>query len=124
VIVSHTRSEAEQALQAVTQILQKLKLTGHPAKTGIVDVKRAGFEVLGFHFSKGRARKSGKLIPLMWPGQKAMKAIRSHIREQTDRRGLRGTIAAMVAKLNLIIRGWRNYFRVGHSTKKCQDLDR
>jgi RNA-directed DNA polymerase len=124
VIVSHTRSEAEQALQAVTQILQKLKLTVHPTKTGIVDVKRAGFEFLGFHFHKGRARKSGKLIPLMWPGQKAMQAIRSHIREQTERRGLRGTIAAMVAKLNLIIRGWRNYFRVGNSTKKFQDLDR
>ena len=124
VIVSRTRSEAEQALQAVTQILQKLKLTVHPTKTGIVDVKRAGFEFLGFHFHKGRARKSGKLIPLMWPGQKAMKAIRSHIREQTERRGLRGTIAAMVAKLNLIIRGWRNYFRIGNSTKKFQDLDR
>ena len=124
VIVSRTRSEAEQALQAVTQILQKLKLTVHPTKTGIVDVKRAGFEFLGFHFHKGRARKSGKLIPLMWPGQKAMKAIRSHIREQTERRGLRGTIAAMVATLNRIIRGWRNYFRVGNSTKKFQDLDR
>lgn len=124
VIVSRTRSEAEQALQAVTQILQKLNLTVHPTKTGIVDVKRVGFEFLGFHFHKGRARKSGKLIPLMWPGQKAMKAIRSHIREQTERRGLRGTIAAMVAKLNRIIRGWRNYFRVGNSTKKFQDLDR
>jgi RNA-directed DNA polymerase len=121
VIVSRTRSEAEQALHAVTQILTKLKLTVHPTKTGIVDVKRAGFEFLGFHFHKGRARKSGKLIPLMWPGQKA---IRSQIREQTERRGLRDTMAAMVAKLNPIIRGWRNYFRVGNSTKKFQDLDR
>ena len=124
VLVSRTRSEAEQALQAVTPIVQKRKLTGHPTKTGIVDVKRAGCELLGCHFHKGRARKSGKLIPLMWPGQKAMKAIRSHIREQTERRGLRGTIAAMVATLNRIIRGWRHYFRVGHSTKKFQDLDR
>ena len=124
VMVSRTRSEAEQALQAVTQILQKLKLTVHPTKTGIVDVKRAGCELLGFHCHKGSARKSGKRIPLMWPGQKAMKAIRSHMREQTERRGLRGTIAAMVAKLHLIIRGWRTYFRVGHSTKKFQDLDR
>jgi hypothetical protein len=123
-LVSRTRSEAAQALQAVTQILQKRKRTGHPTKTGIVDVKRAGCELLGFHFHQGRARKSGTLIPLRWPGQKAMKAIRSHMREQTERRGLRGTLAAMVAKLNRIIRGWRNYFRVGNSTKKFQDLDR
>lgn len=123
-IVCRTRGAAEQALQAVTQVLQKLKLTVHPTKTRIVDVKRAGFEFLGFHFHKGRARTSGKLIPLMWPGQKAMKAIRRQIREQMERRGLRGTFTAIVAKLNPIIRGWRNYFRVGNSTKKFQDLDR
>ena len=124
VMVSHTRSAAEPALQAVTQILQTLKLTVHPTKTGIVEVKGAGFELLGFHFHQGRARKSGKLIPLMWPGPKAMQAIRSHMREQTERRGLRGTIAAMVATLNRIIRGWRHYCRVGNSPKKFQDLDR
>ena len=123
-IVCRTRGAAEQALQAVTQVLQKLKLTVHPTKTRIVDVKSAGFEFLGFHFHKGRARTSGKLIPLMWPGQKAMKAIRRQIREQTERRGLRGTFTAIVAKLNPIIRGWRNDFRVGTSTKKFQDLDR
>ena len=124
VMVSRTRSEAEPALQAVTQIVQTRKLTVHPTKTGIVDVKRAGFEFIGFHFHKGRARKSGKLIPLRWPGQKAMQAIRSHMREQTERRGLRGSLAAMVATLNRIIRGWRHDCRVGNSTKQCQDLDR
>ena len=123
-IVCRTRGAAEQALQAVTQVLQKLKLTVHPTKTRIVDVQSAGFEFLGFHFHKGRARTSGKLIPLMWPGQKAMKAIRCQIREQTERRGLRGTFTAIVATLNPIMRGWRNYFRVGNSTKKFQDLDR
>jgi RNA-directed DNA polymerase len=123
-IVCRTRRAAEHALHAVTQVLQRLKLTVHPTKTRIVDMKSAGFEFLGFHFHKGRARRSGKLIPLMWPGQKAMKAIRRHIREQTERRGLKETLTAIVAKLNPIIRGWRNYFRVGNSTKKFQDLDR
>jgi hypothetical protein len=108
VMVSRTRSEAEQALQAVTPIWQTLKRTGHPTQTGIVDVKRAGCECLGFHCHQGRARKSGKLIPLMWPGQNAMNAIRSPMREQTERRGVRGIIAAMVAPLTLLMRGWRH----------------
>jgi group II intron reverse transcriptase/maturase len=123
-IVCRTRGAAEQALQAVTQVLQTLKRTGHPTKTRIVDVKRAGCECLGFHVHKGRARTSGKLIPLMWPGQQAMQAIRRHIREQTERRGWRGTLTAIVATLNPIIRGWRHYCRGGHSTTKFQDLDR
>jgi len=124
VVVCRTRRDAEQALQAVTQVLQKLRLTAHPTKTRIVDMQQAGFEFLGFHFHKGRARRTGKLIPLMWPGQKAMQAIRSHIREQTERRGLKSTLKAIVAKLNPLIRGWRTYFREGNSTKKFQDLDR
>jgi Group II intron, maturase-specific domain len=124
VMVSRTRREAAPALPAVTPIVPHLKLTGHPTKTSLVDGKRAGVELRGFHFPTGRARKSGTLIPCMWPGHKAMTAIRRHMREQTARRSLRGTIAALVAQLNRIIRGWRHSCRVGHSTTKCQDLDR
>ena len=64
-IVCRTRRAAEHALHAVTEVVQKLKLTVHPTKTRIVDVKSAGFEFRGFHFHQGSARRSGKLIPLM-----------------------------------------------------------
>jgi hypothetical protein len=124
VSVSRTRREAEHALPAVTPIVTTRKLTVPPPKTGIVDVTRAGVELRGFHFHQGRARQSGQLIPRMWPGQTAMQARRRHIREQTERRGLRDTMAAMVANLNPIMRGWRTYCRVGNSTKQFQALDR
>jgi hypothetical protein len=104
--------------------LQKLKLTLHPTKTRIVEMQHEGFEFLGFHFKKVRARKSGRLVPLMWPGQQALKAVRSQIRSETRRRSLSGSLAALVAKLNPIIRGWRHYFRVGNSTQQLQALDR
>ena len=123
-IVCRTRRAAEQALYAVTQVLEKRKLTVHPTKTCIVDMQGTGFEFLGFHFHKGRARRSGKLIPLMWPGQKALQALRRRMREQTERRSVQETLTAIVAKLHPIIRGWRNYSRVGNATKKFQDLDR
>jgi hypothetical protein len=123
-IVGRMRGAAKQALQAVTQVWQKLKRTGHPTKTRIVDGKRAGCEWLGCHGHQGRARTSGKRIPLIWPGQKAMKAIRRHMRAQTARRGLRGTCTAIVATLTPIIRRWRHDCRVGHSTQKFPDLDR
>ncbi len=124
VIVCRTRAAAQRTLEAVTQVLQKLKLTLHPTKTRIVEMQHEGFEFLGFHFKKVRARKSGRLVPLMWPGQKALKAVRSQIRSETLRRSLSGSLAALVAKLNPIIRGWRNDFRVGNSTQQVQALDR
>jgi hypothetical protein len=123
-LVSRTRSAAAHARQAVTQSWTNLKLTGPPTKTGIGDVKRAGCALLGCHCHQGSARTSGQLIPRMWPGQKAMQAIRSHMREQPERRGVRDTLAAMVATRTPIIRGWRHDCRVGHAPKQLQDLDR
>jgi hypothetical protein len=122
--VSRTRSEAEHARPAVTPSVPTRNLTGPPPKTGRVDVQRAGVEGLGGHFHPGSARKSGTLIPRLWPGPQAMQAIRRHRREQTERRDVRGTIAAMVATRHRSSRGWRHECRVGHSTKTCQALDR
>jgi RNA-directed DNA polymerase len=124
VIVCRTRAAAQRALEAVTQVLQKLELTLHPTKARIVALLHEGFEFLGFHFKKVKARKSGRLVPLMWPSQKALKAVRTRIRGETLRRSLTGSVATMVAKLNPIIRGWHTDFCVGNFTKKLQALDR
>jgi len=123
VIVCRTRLQAERALAGVKEVLAILKLSLHPTKTRIVEMKDEGFEFLGFHFRKVRARRSGKLMPLMWPARKAMTRVRSQIREQTERRGLRYPLSVMVAKLNPVVRGWRNYYRVGNSTRQFQALD-
>lgn len=69
VIVCRGKVDAEQAMEVVQQIMTKLKLQLHPAKTKLVNLKQEGFEFLGFHFRKVISRKSGKLVPLMWPGK-------------------------------------------------------
>lgn len=104
--------------------MQKLKLTLHSTKTRSVELLHEGLEFLGCHFKTVKARKSGRLVPLMWPSQNALKAVRTRIRGETLRRSLSGSLAAMVAKLNPIIRGWRTCFCVGNATKKLQALDR
>lgn len=124
VIVCEKRYQAKHALAVVKQILTRLKLTLHPEKTRIVDMARDGFDFLGFHFRKKRAKKSGKLAPFMWPSAKAMKSARARLRQLTGRKDLRNAPREIVASLNPVIRGWRNYFSVGNSTKKLQDLDR
>ena len=124
VIVCRTQREAEQALQAVIRILTTLKLTLHPAKTRVVDMGREGFDFLGFHFHKLKAKKTHKLLPYMWPGQKAMRTVREKLRDITSRKRLSNPLAEVVQYLNLVIRGWRNYFRVGNSTRQFRDLDR
>ena len=124
VIVCRTRQEAVRALQKVKQIMGILKLTLHPTKTRIVDMGRDGFDFFGFHFHKKKARKSGKLLPYIWPASKAMKAICNKIHLITERQRLSNPISEVIKFLNRVIRGWRNYFRLVNSTLKFQQLDR
>jgi len=123
VIICRTERDAQEAMQRVKQIMTRLKLTLHPTKTRIVDMNQDGLDFLGFHFHKMRAKNSGKLVPYMWPGEKAMKVVRKKIHEITDRKWLCKTLQEIIKYLNLVIRGWRNYFRSGNSTKKLQQLD-
>ena len=124
VIVCRTKRDAQQALQTVQQIMSRLKLTLHSTKTRIVDMGQEGFDFLGFHFHKLKSKKTHKLLPYIWPSQKAMKAVREKIRQITTRKRLSNPIEEVIWFLNMVIRGWRNYFRIGNSTKKYQDLDR
>ena len=123
VVVCRSKPDAERALESIRQIMEKLKLTLHPTKTRLVDLGREGFEFLGFHFHKRTDRRTGKLLPYFWPGQKAMKTVRSKIRQLTGYSRKRVPMAKIVNDLNLVIRGWRNYFSVGNSTKQLKALD-
>jgi group II intron reverse transcriptase/maturase len=124
VIICRTKPEAEAALQTVKQIMGILKLTLHPTKTRVVDMGQDGFDFLGFHFHKKKSRKSNKLLPYNWPAPKAMKAVRRKIHTITERKKLSNPLAEVIKFLNRVIRGWRNYFRIGNCTLKFQQLDR
>jgi RNA-directed DNA polymerase len=123
VIICRSRRDAEEALQKVKLIMTKLKLTLHPSKTRSVDMGREGFDFLGFHFHKMKSRKTSKLLPYSWPGQKAMKSVRKKLHDITARKSLDKRPQEIIASLNPVIRGWRNYFRCGNSTQKLKQLD-
>jgi len=124
VIICRTPSDAEAALQRVKQIMGILKLTLHPTKTRVVDMGHDGFDFLGFHFHKQKSKKSHKLLPYNWPAPKAMKVVRSKIHAITERKRLSNPLSEVIKFLNRVIRGWRNYFRIGNCTLKFQQLDR
>jgi hypothetical protein len=124
VIICRTNLEAQHAVHAVRGVLQKLKLQLHPTKTRLVAMAQEGFDFLGFHFHKLRAKHTGKLLLYMCPSQKAMKAIRREIHGLTHRQRLAEGLAAVINQLNPVIAGWRTYFQSGNSSMKLQQLDR
>jgi len=124
VIICRTKHDAENAMQKVAQVMELLKLTLHPTKTRVVDMGQDGFDFLGFHFHKKKSRKSGKLLPYIWASPKSMMNIRHKIHFITERRRLSNTPDEVIKFLNMVIRGWRNYFRIGNCALKFQQLDR
>lgn len=60
---------------------------------------RDGFDFLGFHFHKLPSRRTGRLVPYAWPSQKAMKAVRERIRQQTERTRLRVELGELAGAL-------------------------
>ena len=124
VIICRTKQDAETAMQKVAQVMELLKLTLHPTKTRVVDMGQDGFDFLGFPFHKKKSRKSGKLLPYIWASPKSMINIRRKIHYITERKRLSNTPDEVIKFLNMVIRGWRNYFRIGNCALKFQQLDR
>jgi RNA-directed DNA polymerase len=123
-IICRTKREAQEAVRTVKQIMSRLKLILHPSKTRLGDKGREGFDFLGFPFHTMQSKKPHKLLPSLWPGPKAMKAVRRKIRDITTRKRLRNPLTEVIKYLHRVIRGWRNYFRIGNSPRKLQQLDR
>ena len=105
VILCRSQAEAEQALAKVRQWCEAEGLTIHPTKTRIVDVRKEGFDFLGYHFVTTRR---GNLT--RWPRKKSIQKLRDTIRQKTKRNNGK-CLPAIIASLNPTLRGWFGYFK-------------
>src|SRR6516164_5682440 len=96
--------------------LDKLRVEINEEKTRIVDLGKGGsFGFLGFDFCRVRSRK-GKWRPQYTPKRKKRTALLDKLRE-IFRRNATQPVGKVVELINPILRGWVNYFAVGHSNR-------
>jgi RNA-directed DNA polymerase len=100
VILCRTPEEATRALEMVRQWVSDNGLTLHPTKTKVVDARTDGFDFLGYHF---RGAKH-------WPREKSVTKLKDTIRAKTKRTNGK-SLRAIIASLNLTLRGWFEYFQ-------------
>jgi group II intron reverse transcriptase/maturase len=128
VIMSQTEGGARRGLRRAGEILGRLGLTLHPAKTRVVDVRegRSGFDFLGFHHRKVASwRWQGKRYLQQWPSQRAMQRVRDRVKAiTTPRYRLKEPSATIVGEINRVLRGWGAYFRVGNAVRQFAKIDR
>jgi group II intron reverse transcriptase/maturase len=100
----------------------ELKLKINEDKSGIVDIDKSAVRFLGFEIRRVKSKRSGKLFAMCYPGKKARKAVNEKIRKVTNPL-IPVKTGDVVEKVNRLIRGWVNYFRIGHASlwfKKLQ----
>lgn len=96
--------------------LAKLHVELNEEKSRVVDLGKEGsFGFLGFEFRRVRSRK-GEWRPNYAPKAKKRTALLAKLRE-IFRRCQSQSVGQVVAHLNPILRGWVNYFAVGHSSR-------
>ena len=116
VALCHTREQAEQVKARLAEWLAPRGLAFNEDKTRIVHLDD-GFDFLGFNV---RRYRDGKL--LIKPSKAAVKRIRKRL--AAEMRALRGAnAAAVIARLNPIIRGWAAYYRAGGVQQVFTALD-
>jgi len=128
VVMCWSRSQAEQALQRLTDLLAGLGLEPKAAKTRIVhlEVGGEGLDFLGFHHrlvrSRGRTGTKPVTFLARWPADKAMRHARDRIRELTRRSRLLLAPEWIVEDLNRFLGGWAAYFRFGNSAARFEKI--
>lgn len=110
VILCHSRSEAQQALEHIQRWMAEQALTLHPDKTRIVDMNndKADFEFLGVRF-----KHTGKQGDMRFPRDKSVNKLRDGIRAKT-RRTNGHSLTRVIETINPILRGWYAYFHHCH----------
>jgi group II intron reverse transcriptase/maturase len=128
VILCRTRTQAEQALAKMHEIMGLLRLQLHPTKTRLVELGlgKEGFTFLGCYLRIVRSHVKKRAYLFRWPSPRAMQAIRRRIHDLTlpcRWAGLKD-IREVIRELNLVLRGWGGYFRTGNASRKFNQVDR
>jgi len=116
VIMCKTKWMTKSVMEVLRNIMTQLKLELNEEKTKILDAKQETFEFLGFIFNL----VNGTVF--LKPKAKSLKKFKDKVKTVTNRRRPLKP-EEMIGRLNSVIRGWGNYFKIGHVKEIYDSLD-
>lgn len=114
ILTDRNPKEAERLLR---ETVGRLDLKPHPEKTRVLNARAGHFDFLGFNFRQRKNPRTGKWFCLLQPSQKAQRNLREKIRQATAPQELEDVGKVVREKVNPVLRGWVNYFRIGNSSR-------
>ena len=122
VMVGGTRDDAEALFDEVTTVLAPMGLRLSEEKTRVCHIDE-GFDFLGWRIQRRAMRgQGGKRALYTYPSKKSLASVMGKVRALTRRHKHR-TLAALLRRLNPVLRGWCNYFHHGVSSRTFSYLD-
>jgi len=107
------RGTAAEAMTVMRAMMTKLKLTVNETKTRLCRVPAEKFDFLGYTFGRLYSPRTGGAYLGVRPSAKKIQKICAALSERTERCWLFLDPAEVVGRLNRMLRGWANYFRLG-----------
>jgi RNA-directed DNA polymerase len=114
---------AAKALQAMRQVMDRLRLTVNEEKTHVCRLPEQHFDFLGYTFGRCYSPQTGRAYFGSRPSKKSIRSQIESIREKTDRKRCGLAAEVVVQELNDGLRGWANYFKLGTVSKAYRAID-
>lgn len=114
--------KAAEAMNVMREMMKRLRLTVNEKKTRRCLLPDETFNFLGFTFGLQVSWKTGRRYLTPTPAEKKILGICERISEETSSRTTWRDEADQVRRLNQILGGWGNYFRLGYVTGAWHDV--
>jgi RNA-directed DNA polymerase len=106
----------EEVQKRMNEELDKVEVELNKEKSRVVDLAQGeSFTFLGFEFRRVKSRR-GKWRPDYRPRSKARAELTRKVKE-ICRENRSRPVAKLISEINPVVRGWVNYFRIGHSSR-------
>jgi hypothetical protein len=118
------RGRGAEALAAMRDMMQKLKLTVNENKTRVCKLPEEKFDFLGYTFGRCYSSQTGRAYLGTTPSKQRVQRVCAAI-SQATRRGMTPLdVGTLVASLNRLTIGWANYFCLGPVSKAYRSVER
>jgi group II intron reverse transcriptase/maturase len=117
------KRQAEEALQAMRQMMARLKLTVNEEKTYVSRVPQDHFDFLSYTFGRCYSTKTGRAYLGTRPSRDSIRWMVAEISAETERRHTGRKVEDVVERLNRKLEGWANYFCLGPVSQAYRAID-
>jgi len=114
--------KAAEAMQVMRRMMEKLRLTVNEKKKRRCQLPEETFNFLGFTFGPQVSWRTGRPYLSPAPAKNKVLKICKRISEETSGRTTWRDEEEQVKRLNQILLGWGNYFRIGYVTGAWHDV--